>query len=415
MATNGTLNQEELSELVSRLEWMDEERRKTGRKLAEMEQRLNNQEREIESREQRIKELEEKLSKSTTQLARLSQMDAQLRQFKDELVQLIEQYDERHVKSIEEATKLRRVEHEIHTRELAEIRKEISNLSHLETEMELRQAEEARLANLIGLLKGRLSGMENQVENWNRDQKFLEEAERKNARSITELQTDFFERGKKFEPIDNRLEVLAFKVGKMESSIPELTELIAETRQNIKTWSEQIQVGEHERNQRLENWRRVLDEHQDRLEYFNKEWIKFSDQYKEAGMAVQTLGEWQTQIEQQQREAAEMTKVEANRLRAMWDNFVLEQEKHWKSIELDREQRWSTSQRHQREIREELLTLESEIEKISQDKDTLWRVQTAQADAVKKLSRIWVEEVEKAIAHNPNSRRQPTAVQVREE
>lgn len=415
MASNGTLNQEELSELVSRLEWMDEERRKTGRKLAEMEQRLNFQEREIESREQRIKELEEKLSRTTTQLARLSQVDAQLRQFKDELVQLIEQYDERHTKSIEEANKIRRVEQEVQSRELTEIQKELNALTRLENDMELRQAEEARLANLIGQLKGRLSGMENQVENWNRDLKFLEEAERKNARTITELQTDFFERGKKFEPIDSRLEVLAFKVGKVETTIPELTELIAETRESIKSWSEQVQVGEHERNQRLENWRRVLDEHQDRIEYFNAEWIKFSDQYKEAGMAVQTLGEWQAQIEQQQREAAEIARVEANRLRSMWDNFKAEQEKQWKAVELDREQRWANSQRHEREMREELLVLESELEKISQDKDTLWRVQTAQAEAVKQLSRVWIEEVEKAIAHNPNSRRQPTRIQVREE
>lgn len=415
MATNGTLNQEELSELVSRLEWMDEERRKTGRKLAEMEQRLNFQEREIETREQRIKELEDKLTKTNSQLARLSQLDAQLRQFKDELVQLIDQYDDRNTKTMEESTKLRRVEHEIHNRELAEIRKELSALGRLENDMNLRQAEEARLANLIGLLKGRVSGMENQVDNWNRDLKFLEEAERKNARTITELQTSFFERGKKFEPIDNRLEVLAFKVGKVETTIPELTDLIAETRQSIKNWSEQVQIGEHERNQRLENWRRVLDEQQDRLEYFNKEWIKISDQYKEAGMAVQTLGEWQTQIENQQREAGEMARVEANRLRALWDNFQLEQEKHWKAVELDREQRWNNSQRHEREIREELLLLQAELEKMTQDKDTLWRVQSAQAEAVKQLSRVWIEEVEKAITHNPNSRRQPTRIQVREE
>jgi chromosome segregation ATPase len=175
MANNGTtFNQEELSELVSRMEWMDEERRKTGHKLAEMEQRLLNQEREIDGREQRIQDLEGKLSRTTTQLARLSQLDGQLRQFKDELVKLIEQYDERHIKSTEETTKLRRVEHEIHSRELAEIRKEISAISRLENDMGLRQAEEARLANLIGLFKGRISAVENQVENLGRDLKFLE-------------------------------------------------------------------------------------------------------------------------------------------------------------------------------------------------------------------------------------------------
>ena len=67
------------------------------------------------------------------------------------------------------------------------------------------------------------------------------------------------------------------------------------------------------------------------------------------------------------------------------------------------------------ESRSQLKSLQSELDKLGQEKDTLLRIQNAQAEAVKKLSRIWVEEVEKAIAHNPNSRRQPTRVQVREE
>lgn len=49
------------------------------------------------------------------------------------------------------------------------------------------------------------------------------------------------------------------------------------------------------------------------------------------------------------------------------------------------------------------------------DKDTLWRVQTAQADALKQLPRMWLEEVEKAITNNPNRRRQPALVPIRED
>ena len=55
------------------------------------------------------------------------------------------------------------------------------------------------------------------------------------------------------------------------------------------------------------------------------------------------------------------------------------------------------------------------LDDIEQEKDDLWRVQNAQADVMKSLPRIWMEEVEKARAHNPNSRRQPALVPVREE
>jgi hypothetical protein len=55
------------------------------------------------------------------------------------------------------------------------------------------------------------------------------------------------------------------------------------------------------------------------------------------------------------------------------------------------------------------------VDKLGGESDALWRVQAAQSDAMKKLPRIWLEEVEKAIAHNPDSRRQPALVPVRDE
>ncbi|MCI0399231.1 MAG: hypothetical protein L0332_14035 [Chloroflexi bacterium] len=415
MAKNSTPPREEISELRSRLEWMDEERRKTTRKLAELEQRLATQERETATRGQRIQELEDKLAKATAQLTRLPQVDTQLRQFKDEMVLLLEQYDQRRIQGQDELDKVRRVEHEVQSREIADIRKELPAVPRLQNEMELRQAEEARLANLIGVLQGKLAVLENQADGWGRDVAFLEEAERKNARSLTEIQTSFLESSRRWEPIENRLDITGHGLAKVEADVQELANIAAELRRTIQSWSEQIQVGEYERNQRLEKWKRALEEHQNEMDRFAKEWIKYSDQYKEARMMVQTMADWQKHIEQQQREASEMARVEANRMRALWDNFLLEHEKRWKSYEVDRDQRWATAQRQERQLLEQLRLLEEKTEKLHQDKELLMKMQSAQAEAVKKFPRIWLEEVEKAQAQNPNSRRQPALVPVREE
>jgi hypothetical protein len=186
-------------------------------------------------------------------------------------------------------------------------------------------------------------------------------------------------------------------------------------RDSTKNWMEQIQIGEYERNQKLENWRQQLDEQTKTIEQFSREWVSFSDQYKEAKMAVQTLAPWQAQIEQQQRDAAELLRVESHRNQSAWDNFVLENDKRWKSYDTELEQRWSSLNRQMRQIGEQLILLEESIKQAEMDKDTLWRVQTAQADALKQWPRLWLEEVEKAINQNPNRRRQPALVPIREE
>ena len=417
MATNGTpaATEQAIKDLQSRLDWLDEERRKQTRKITELEQKLVLQEREIAGREQRIQDLERQLSSTNAQLGRIPKVDLQLAQFKDEVVQLIEQYDQRRIQSEAEMDLLRRVEQEASTREMAELRKDIGQVPKLQNEMELRVAEESRLANLIGQQKTQLDNLRNRMENWDSNFSFLEEKEKLNNRNISEIQTNFVEMNKRWEHIFTRLDTANSTILRLESSMGSITEKQNQVQESTKNWMEQIQIGEYERNQRLEGWRRVLEEQQDTIEQFNKEFIKFSDMYKEAKMAVQTLSGWQEELEKQQREANEILRVETSRMQSRWDDFRHENDKRWKSQSVDTEQRWNTFNRHEREIREMIDLIDEKIVKLEQEKDLLWRVQTAQADALKQFPRMWLEEVEKAIQQNPNRRRQPALVPVREE
>ncbi|MCA9945746.1 MAG: hypothetical protein KC449_19825 [Anaerolineales bacterium] len=417
MANNGssTATEQAIKDLQSRLDWLDEERRKQTRKVAELEQKLSLQEREIAGREQRIQDLERQLSSTTAQLGRIPKIDIQLAQFKDEVVQLIEQYDQRRVQSEAEMDRLRRLEQEANARELAELRKEIGFVPKLQNEMELRVAEESRLANLIGQQKTQIDNLKNKLENWDSNFAFLEEKEKHNNRNISDVQTGIVEINKRWEHIYSRLDTSNSAILRLESSMQGITEKQNQVQESTKNWMEQVQIGEYERNQRLEGWRRVLEEQEDNIERFNKEFVKFSDMYKEAQMAVQTLSGWQEEIEKQQRSAAEVLRVETSRLQSRWDDFRHENDKRWKSQGVDAEQRWNTINRHEREIREMIDLIEEKITKLEQEKDLLWRVQTAQADALKQFPRMWLEEVEKAIQQNPNRRRQPALVPVREE
>lgn len=411
---NGSAAQE-VAELRTRLEWVDEERRKAARRVAELEKKVAMQNRERERRQQQVDELEEKVTALTAQIARLPQVDAQMVQFKDEVVALIEQYDARRVESEEEMERLRRVEHEVNAREIAAIRKELPLIGRLQNEMELRQAEEARLANLIGVLQNRLPPLESRIENWGNDLAYLEEAEAQNSRHIAEIQTTLIEHNKRWEPIYSRIDILSDKLTKVESSFQTLVEAQSELRQSMKGWTEQVQLGEYERTQRLNAWQRVLDEHEEMMEAYAQQWVTFSDQYKESKMALQTLSELQKHLEQQQRELAEMMRVEVGRMQNRWDSFVTESNKRWKNFEVDMDQRLASSNRHERQIREQLATLDERLAELKQEQEKMWRVHAAQADAIKQIPRVWQEEVEKTLANDPNRRRQPTLVPVDEE
>lgn len=412
---NNPVQQQNVSELQNRIEWLDEERRKLIRRMSELEQKVELKDRELGTREQRIQELERQVSAVSSQLSRIPQVDLQLSQFKDEIVQMIEQYDRRRIQSEAEMDRLRRVEQEGSARELSELRKGLEPIRKLQTDMEMRMAEEIRLANLIGMQKTDISETRSRLEGWDSNFAFLGEKEKHNARNIAEIQTSIVEINKRWEGIYGRLDLLNSAILRLEGSLPAITDKQEAIQHSTKNWMEQIQLGEYERNQKLEGWRRVLEEQADNLERFNKEWVRFSDQYKEAKMAVDTLGRWQEQLEKQQRESAELIRVETNRMQTRWDEFRQDNDKRWKNEDVDREQRWATVNRHERELREQITLLEEALAKLQEEKDLLWRVQTAQSDALKQWPRIWLEEVEKAISQNPNRRRQPALVPVLEE
>ena len=132
-------------------------------------------------------------------------------------------------------------------------------------------------------------------------------------------------------------------------------------------------------------------------------------------MAVQTLAGWQKQIEEQQREASEVLRVNTHRLESRWDDFKLENDKKWSTNHVEMEQRIATTNRTYRQIQEQIAPIEEILAELKLEKETLERIQTAQANAIKQWPRIWLEEVEKAINQNPNRRRQPALVPVREE
>ena len=73
--SSNTAQTREIGELRNHLKWMDEERRKSGRKMTELEQRLAQQGREVAERDQKIQELEYHLAALAERLERIPEND----------------------------------------------------------------------------------------------------------------------------------------------------------------------------------------------------------------------------------------------------------------------------------------------------------------------------------------------------
>ncbi len=310
---------------------------------------------------------------------------------------------------------------------LGNVREIMPILDRLEQELELRQAEEVRLSNLLGTQENRFAPLADALEEMNGTTNTLHSRVSDSERLLEELRVsiqDFndnwkpalSETSRRIAPLTERITVLSNNVLKTEAGLQTLTGDQSELREMMTGLTDDARRNQSDVARQLEGWQATLDENKDTIERFTQQWLTLSNQYKEARMAVQNFAHWQKQLEQQKREASEMLRIESNRMQSRWDGFLLEiQEKlknfelelgqKWQAFELENEQKWSSARRNEQIRREELAAVDELIQKLQQDnRNLIWRVQAAQADAIKKWPRLLMEEVEKAVELNPNRR-----------
>ncbi len=394
--------------LENRLDWMDEQRQQTNRKVAEVTQQLELQSQELASRENRIKDLEKRLAEANSQINRLGQLEGRLSQLRDEMASLIEQNEERLRDSVKEQERLRRVEHETHSRELSEMRRQMPAIGRLQNELEQRKAEDARLANVIGANANQISQFGQRFDPINNELAYGVEISKKHTQRLTELEGDLLEQKKQLDDQIPRIDSVADKVAHADASIREVLEQHEEVRKTIQSWTEQVQLGEYERNNQLTTWERVMGEYRDAMNKYESDWVGYSDQAAEAARVAALLEEFQNNLGEQQRENLEHNRVEVKRLQNQWAAFVEENDKKWRFIESEIQQRRAAQSEREKRSQIEYDKLEAELERLKQENEMLWRVQTAQADALKQFPRLWLEEVERTMEQNPYRRRQPT-------
>lgn len=367
---------------------------------------------------------------------RFSSVDEQLAQLGERQVgidlrlaeseQRFEQQNEK-LETLISPLSVRQNEVEENLAKLGNVREIMPLLDRLEQELDLRQAEEVRLSNLIGTQENRLAPLVDSLESLTEANSALLGRVSESEKALEELRAgmqDFNDNWKpavseinrRLTPITDRLTGFSNNLSRTEAGIQTLTSDQAELRETMVNLTDDMRRNQSDISRQLEGWQATLDENKDTIERFTQQWITLSNQYKEARMAVQNFAHWQKQLEQQKREASEMLRVESNRTQSRWDGFLLEvQEKlknfelelnqKWQTFEIENEQKWSAARRSDQLRHEELAAVDELIQKLQQDnRNLIWRVQAAQADAIKKWPRLLMEEVEKAVELNPNRR-----------
>ena len=396
----------DLAEVRNLVKWIDEQQRKGKQEIAALQQQFANQEQEMSDMANRVQQLEGELASARSDITRLSQVDEQMDRLKAEIVHLVEQADDRRVQSEKEMERLRQVEHNAHTRSLTEIKEQLVHVPRLVEAMEQRRAEDERLAAAIATLQNEIPAIQARLDERIRDVAYLEESQRKDARRIAELQQGSIEHQKRADSLQTKHLVLEDVMRRTESKVEGLQQSETERGQTLDRYLEQGRLADQRRKQEMARWDEKLEEFEELMGGYAKQWRRFDEQHRLSRESTAGLEELKHRLEQRQNEMAELQRVDTERLKQQWVEFLADVDRRRKQQQVEQEQWHKEQQRFRDDEVEQDLVQQEQLGKAAADIKALYELQAKYADAFRQITRIWLEGYESVVSP-PITRRIP--------
>jgi hypothetical protein len=369
----------DLNQATQMLNWLDEERRQDKAELARLQEQVRSQAAEITEQAKRVQELEGKLAGTQVHLNKVEKFDDFLRQFKDEIVLLVEKYDQQRRQAEKETRHLRQMDRENQSRALAAIKKEMPRLNRLEQELQLRQAEDKRLGEAVLNINQKLEDVAKVSEDRTKSLAYLETQREQDAKRIAELQEETSHLLTWSDAQARKLELIEDSVRRLESQAAEWQGFQSALQQEQMRLVETQQLKEQQRQRQMESWAEELNEYRQRMEEYAARMQRFTELHGENKKALEALERFEQRLKQTQNELMELQRLAEQRQKEHLEEWQMENEKRWRKETLLWERHWREQAKHDEELEELLKQIEGQTEWNRSQIMALFRERTEQA------------------------------------
>ena len=209
----------ELEQIAKRVEWLDEERRKDKTTIAQLEEKILILEGKLSAAEKQNSDLSGEVTQLKTVINRMDQFDGSLAQQRAELNRQIKEQEQVSEQRDDEITSVLRAEIRTFESALLDLRKEVSTLKELKTDMRARILEEARLARLIDEFGKNLDDLRLNEEEQSRVYRLIEDGRRQDTKRLTDLQGEVTTLRKRSDEHRGRIDVSDTSLKKLETRL----------------------------------------------------------------------------------------------------------------------------------------------------------------------------------------------------
>ncbi|MGD8750220.1 MAG: hypothetical protein PVG14_02300 [Anaerolineales bacterium] len=388
----------DMDQLVKRVDWLDEERRKDKNIIASMEEQILSMQGKLTALGTENKELSGDVTRLETLLGRFDSIDETIAQQRVELHRKIDEFDRGSGKGDEEVVNLLRTEIKGYDQDISEIRKELDILPELKRGLKARIDEENRLNRSIDEVENDIGDIRREGEELNRIYRLVEDGRRQDSKRLTDIQGEVSALRKRVEEQRGRTDLVSAELRKVETRLTELLAVERERRDAQAAFLEKQALTEVERERNWKEW-------QTRFETIEGQSADIETQIQALDATHRSIKRSQTavddlmqRVERRINEIVEMQRLAEERFRQEWTTFKADDQKRWTNYTLSQDEQRSEFGRRFDRIADRVTILEDSFQEVQ---DTIHQMNEHTEKRLQSLLAVvhdWVSVYEKTMA-----------------
>ncbi len=398
----------EFEQLVKRLEWLDEEHRKTRSSIITLEERMTALEGKIDTVAKQIKPLPKQIADIANTAARLNQFDAIFAKQREDMNKAIDETEKRHQKREKEVTKRHQEDFEPILKALSELRQTLdAEFPPIKRDIKARITEETRLRQEIQELKPPIEVAKRAAEEATLVQHAFDESRKQEAKRVADLQGDIAALRKRIEEAKAKADLNADSWKNMDNRIKELMLSEAERKAAQNAFIDQQSIAHIDRERVYKEWKEKFDSIKLQTQTFDSQVQALEEMLRNAKRAQETYNELNTKLERRISEVTEMQRLSEDRLRQEWVTFKADDQKRWTGYTLSQDEGTKDVRRALQKLEERISPLDDSIQTVQ---DQLHQTADATEQQLQELMNVaheWLSAYERIMGHGKkiNSKR----------
>jgi chromosome segregation ATPase len=390
----------DFEQIVKRLEWLDEEHRKTRSSIVTLEERMTALEGKIETVAKQLKPLPKQIADIATTTARFDQFDAIFAKQREDMNKALDAIEKRHQQREKEVTQRHQQDFEPILKALSELKQTLdSEFPPIKRDIKMRVLEENRLRQEIQELKPPIDAVRRTAEEALLVQHAFDESRKQESKRVADLQGDIAVLRKRIEEAKAKADLNADSWKNMDNRIKELMNSEAERKAAQNAFIDQQAIAHRDRERIYKEWQERFDSIKMQTATFDSQVQALEEMLRSAKRAQESYTELNVKLERRISEVTEMQRLSEDRLRQEWVTFKSDDQKRWTGYTLSQDEGTKDLRRALQKLEERIPPLDDAIEVLQ---DQLHQTADATEQQLQELMNVaheWLSAYERIMGH----------------